>query len=61
MKAEQGWHACFDVYVMGFTSDGAETNLKLMRWVSKNLPANGLFLHHLCAMSFGQTVNEVSS
>ena len=44
----QGWSQCFDVFILGLVSDADPSNLKLARWLSKNLPQNSLLIHHVC-------------
>lgn len=44
------WARAFDIFILAFVSDAAPANMKLMRWIGRNLPPNTLFLHHICNM-----------
>ena len=49
----RGWSLTADVFILGVVSDAALANLKLVRWLSTQLPNNALLLHHFCNAILG--------
>ena len=48
----RGWSEGLDAFVIAFTSDAAPANMKMSRWLGRNLPKNTLLTHHTCNAYF---------
>ena len=44
----KGWSECCDVFLLSLVSDNATANIKMFKWLSRFLPANGLVVRHGC-------------